>query len=117
MFILGLSELIQAKSWTRYTEELLKSEHLTILLLFTWLPFGLFIVNGHNIWVMGPPVIITIFGWVMVIKCALYLLAPKAMLGLAKIMMPTHTVLVRISGSLLIILGTWVMFDTYNRYG
>ena len=66
---------------------------------------------------MGPPVIITILGWVMVIKCALYLLVPQAMLGLAKKMRPAYPTLFRISGVGQIIFGTFVMLDTYNRYG
>ncbi len=117
MFIVGLSELIHAKTWATYLEELFDTGHSAIVFVPFWLLFGLVIVNGHNIWVMGPPVIITILGWIMVIKCALYLLVPQAMLGLAKKMRPAYTTLFRISGAGQIILGTFVMLDTYNRYG
>ncbi len=116
MFIVGLSELIHAKTWATYLEELFESGHSAIVFVPFWLLFGLVIVNGHNIWVMGPPVIITIFGWIMLIKCALFLLAPQAMLSLAKKKVPARTTLLRISGIVLIILGTFVMLDTYSRY-
>lgn len=117
MFILGLSELIHAKTWARYTEDLMNSEHIVIMHTPFWLLFGLVIVNGHNIWEMGPPVIITVFGWLMLVKCILVMLAPQPMLDMAKKMKSTRVIILRISGIVMVILGTYTMLDTYNRYG
>ena len=117
MFILGLSELIQAKAWARYLEKLLESEHSVIMFTPILLIFGLVIVDGHNIWVMGPPVIVTIFGWLALVKCTLCLMAPQAMLGMAKKMKSSRVTVLRISGVVMIVLGTFVMLDTYSRYG
>ncbi len=117
MFIIGLSELIHAKLWARYTEELLESEHTVIMHTPFWLVFGLVIVNGHNIWEMSPPVIVTVFGWLMLVKCILVMMAPTPMLSIGRKMKSSRMMALRISGVVMIALGTYVMLDTYSRYG
>jgi len=43
---------------------------------------GMFMILFHNTWTGGWEVIITLVGWLALIKGVLLLLAPKAMLGL-----------------------------------
>ncbi len=48
------------------------------MLLSLWfLPWGLLIVFGHNIWGANWQVIITVLGWFITLKCILYLLVPN----------------------------------------
>jgi hypothetical protein len=41
------------------------------------LPVALVLIVGHNVWVWDWPVFLTIAGWGMTIKSALYLVAPR----------------------------------------
>ena len=49
--------------------------HLVILTLV----LGLAVVAGHNVWVADWPVVITLFGWILVVKSTLFLLFPQSM--------------------------------------
>lgn len=45
---------------------------------------GLLLIIVHNIWVLEPRVIITLIGWLIVIKSILWLAVPEAMVRLSK---------------------------------
>ena len=76
---------------------------------------GLLIVVGHNKWAFEIPVIITLYGWGMVIKSSIYLLFPQTM---AKVVPGTEESFRRTSifaGALMTILGALLIFDTYFK--
>ena len=54
---------------------------------------GMFMINFHNLWT-GWEVIITLIGWLALIKGVLLILAPKAMLGMAKMFTKNDSVFV-----------------------
>lgn len=73
---------------------------------------GLAIVNAHNIWVLGWPVIITLFGWAMVISGALRVMLPGVVtrVGDAMIERPAAT---RIAGVVWAVLGAVLTYQGY----
>jgi hypothetical protein len=78
ILFLGLSYLLQARRWATWIKEYgEQAGDLYLTLLFAlFLLAGLVVVSTHNIWVLDWPVVITIFGWGMVIKSVLLLVAP-----------------------------------------
>jgi hypothetical protein len=76
VLILGISYVLNVKLWARYITELIEAnERLFSLSLLVFL-FGLIIVLNHNHWEWSPQVIVTLFGWHMLIKGVLILLFP-----------------------------------------
>lgn len=59
-----------------------KSKGLTLLLGIFGLFIGSLIINYHNIWIKGWPVLITILGWFAIIESMLLIAMPKIILSL-----------------------------------
>ncbi len=77
LFVLGVSYATQADSWVRVAKEAIDRPERYFPIAVFLLILGLAIVTIHNVWVIGLPVAITIFGWIMTIKGALYLVYPR----------------------------------------
>ena len=75
--IAGLSCIIQPRIWIDLSKELLKKPSSLIVWSIQFLPFGLIIILGHNLWVADWRIIVTLIGWLATIKCILYLLFPR----------------------------------------
>ena len=81
--LVGLSLLVQAKSWLHLVKWMLAWEdrHLQffcMLYCMAYLPFGLFIVLVHNEWVFSYSVVVTLLGWLTCLQCATFLVYPPA---------------------------------------
>lgn len=75
-FVLGLSFLVYAKTWTELVKDWSKNHsHLLTMALVQFI-FGMVILLYHNKWEWSPWLIITLSGWLMVIESVFYLLAP-----------------------------------------
>ncbi len=80
---IGLGILLNRERYTKIYQELLNSPALLYVSGIVVLLIGWFIVSIHNEWETGWPLVITIFGWVALIKGALILALPRAMQALA----------------------------------
>ncbi len=67
MLAVGAGLLIDQRAFKEMAAEFLASRTLLFLSGFLTLLGGLAIVNTHNVWELGWPVIITIIGWLAVI--------------------------------------------------
>lgn len=76
LIITGLSYLLQSFVWKDLIKELLTKQTWLIFWSLLFLPWGLIVVFVHNLWVANWTVMITILGWLITIKCVLYLLVP-----------------------------------------
>lgn len=73
---------------------------------------ALAIVNTHNVWVADWPVIITLFGWVMLISGAGRLAVPHVIIRISNKMMD-QPLLTRISGAVWILIGGFLTYKGY----
>jgi hypothetical protein len=73
---------------------------------------GLSIVNTHNVWVFDWPLIVTLFGWALVLSGASRIVAPRVVdrVGGAMMDRPTMT---RIAGAVWGVLGIFLTFKGY----
>ena len=73
---------------------------------------GLAIVNKHNIWIADWPIIITLFGWAMIIGSGARVVLPSAVstIGSAMIGNPTVT---RGSGAVWALIGVYLTYKGY----
>jgi hypothetical protein len=74
--LIGLSHLLQPAPWVDFFCWLRsKSFGAFIVVIYTW-PVAIVIVTFHNSWELRPAVFITLAGWSMLVKCAIYALHP-----------------------------------------
>ena len=74
---------------------------------------GLAIVNTHNLWTMDWPVIITLFGWAMLISGAGRLAFPHVIIRISNHMMD-QPLLTRIAGAVWILIGGFLTYKGYS---
>lgn len=74
---------------------------------------GLAIVNSHNLWVLDWPVIITLFGWALLISGAARIVAPGVVDDVGDTMMD-RPVLARIVGLFWGALGAYLCVKGYG---
>ena len=97
-----------------------EDETLTYLTAGMFLTMGLIIVWTHNDWYLDIPIIITILGWVLVIKAMLWILFPKYMVLFSKKFKPlvlktwfriVYGVVLILIGILILLAESLISFD------
>jgi hypothetical protein len=112
LLILGLSYLFQATIWIRLSRDALANDYKYYTLYLLLLIFGLVVITEHNKWIMDWNVVITVFGWSMVIKSAIFLIAPQLMEPFAKLLeMGFVKNWIRIAGVVLTIVGAILVYN------
>jgi len=73
---------------------------------------GLSIVNTHNVWVLGWTLIVTLFGWALLLGGALRIVAPRVVHRVGGAMMDRPT-MTRIVGVFWAFLGAFLTLKAY----
>jgi hypothetical protein len=114
--LMGLSHLTQPQLWVRFFEVVKQTGAAGLMIPVYTLPIALVLVVGHNVWVWDWPLFLTIAGWIMMIKCTLYLLVP----GLADWVLLRDIAKsprsYRIAGAIMAILGGIVTWQAWTVY-
>jgi hypothetical protein len=76
LLIAGIAMLINRKELDTIAQELLRSSLLLLLLGLIDFTIGLAIVLTHNVWVADWRVIITLLGWLLIVRGAVRVLIP-----------------------------------------
>jgi uncharacterized protein YjeT (DUF2065 family) len=109
--ILGIGVLFNSKQIAKMANEYVKNEGLLFLTGMISVVIGLLMVQAHNYWESNWTIIITIISWVVLIKGALLLIAPKAGANMSR-KLGTETVYM-ISGLVYIVLGVYLSVMGY----
>ena len=104
LLAVGVGILINPKLFRTMAGEVVRS--ITFVYLFGLLDFaaGLAIVLTHNVWAANWRVLITLIGWLMLVRGAVRILAPEAIMGFAanllrnKQMMPVAAAVTSVLG-------------------
>jgi uncharacterized membrane protein HdeD (DUF308 family) len=88
--------------------------HREVFFLFAimTLIIGLLLVMSHNTWVMGWPVIITLFGWLVLISGITRLFFPECASRLSRPFL-NHPISMKITAIVLLLLGVYLLFHVY----
>jgi hypothetical protein len=81
--IVGASILFNPKVFHDIAAEVVRSATLVYLFGFIDFAAGLAIVLSHNVWLMGWPVLITLIGWLLLIRGTVRVLIPETVMGYA----------------------------------
>ncbi len=81
--IVGASVLLNPKTFRTLAGEVIRS--VTLVYLFGFLDFaaGLAIVLTHNVWLLSWRVVITLVGWLLLIRGAMRILIPETIMSYA----------------------------------
>ena len=112
--ISGLSHVLHPAKWGALLRPLRERETGGFILAAMSLPLGLTIILGHNTWVWGLPVIVTVAGWMGMLKSVIYLLFPRAHVRV----MPSDARMakgIRIVGGVMLVLGALTAYDSFYR--
>ena len=82
--VVGVSHVVHARRWADFFTGLERSPGTALVIGALTLPMGLFIALGHDVWGVELRVVVTLCGWAMVLKGALYLLFPAAFQAMVK---------------------------------
>ncbi|NNF59501.1 MAG: hypothetical protein HKN04_14790 [Rhodothermaceae bacterium] len=111
LVVYGLSHLFHPTRWAALFLGLRDRPEGGLLIGLLTLPLGLLMVAGHNIWVLDFPVLITVAGWLTLIKGTIYVLAPQTFLRASPV---SHEVFVRgfrKVGVVMTVLGVVLLVD------
>ena len=120
-FVIGGIALIVNPNITRSLfdtfTDIENNEGLIHLTAWMFLMLGLITVWVHNEWYFGYSILITLFGWILVIKAGLWLLIPKHIVHLAKKM--SFIIKNRwfhiVYGAVLVLLGLFILVKQHTE--
>jgi hypothetical protein len=104
LLVVGAGILINPKPFHTVAGEVVRS--MTLVLLFGVFDFaaGLAIVLTHNVWAPNWRVLITLLGWLMLIRGTVRILAPELIMGYAKTLLRNKQVM-PVAGIVTAVLG------------
>jgi len=111
--IVAVGVLINTAIYRRIVEEFTESHALCYLGGILALFFGLFILNFNNAWTADWTVIITIIGWLSVVKGVLIIVFPNVFLNFSNWMRMGDAIM-RYMGIIYLLLG---LFLTFKGFG
>ncbi len=112
LVVLAVGLLVRQDSWRTMANDFVANRPLLFLSGFLTLLGGLALVNTHNVWEAGWPVIITIFGWLAVIGGTARMLFPETVVGISARMLKEKTWLT-VAGAVEGLLGLWLCYAGY----
>ena len=112
LLAMGLASLIHPQKMRHMAREFLDGEALIFMSGVIALPVGLAIVNSHNVWLIGWPVIITFFGWMIVCAGIARMMLPGAMKTIGGAMIE-KTAYLAVPGALVAALGAYISYQGY----
>jgi hypothetical protein len=112
LVVLAIGLLTRQDAWRSMAKEFTANRPLLFLSGFMTLLGGLALVNTHNVWETGWPVIITIFGWLAVIGGIARMLFPETVVGISERMLNNKTYL-SVAGIVEGLIGLWLCYVGY----
>ena len=109
LLVIGAAILIDRKNIRAMATDFLEHRGLIFLAGVLTLLGGLAIVLTHNAWHGGWPVVITLFGWLMVIGGAFRILFPDSVKSLGTTMLANDNYLIGV-GVVEALFGAWLCY-------
>ena len=114
LLIAGIAMLVNRKELDALAQELLRSSLLLFLLGLIDFSVGLAIVLNHNVWIADWRVLITLLGWLLIVRGAVRVLIPDQVKPLgAKLLKNANAVTGSLAGT--IVAGLILSYFGYAR--
>lgn len=112
LLVAAVTMLADAKDLQEMARDFLKDRALIYVTGVLAMLGGLAIVNNHNIWIADWPVLITLFGWAMIIGGAVRMALPSAVRSIGGAMIKNPT-MIRVSGAVWALIGAFLIYEGY----
>ena len=112
ILVLSIPMIVVPTSLQQTTRRFLADSPLIVITGVLAMTAGLSIVNTHNVWVLDWTLIVTLFGWALVLGGASRIVAPQVVEKVGGSMMD-HPTMTRIIGALWAFLGGFLTFKGY----
>jgi len=112
LLVAAIAMLADTKDLQEMAREFLKDRALIYVTGVLAMLGGLAIVNNHNIWIVDWPVIITLFGWAMIIGGAVRMALPSAVRSIGGAMTKNPTMM-RVAGAVWALVGAFLIYKGY----
>ena len=112
LVVVGLTVLVDPKGLRDMGREFMASRAMIFMSGFLTLLAGLVIVNTHNVWRGGWPVVITLLGWLLVAGGIFRIGFPALVTSLGEAML-ARTTLLRVIGVVQVALGGFFIYVGY----
>jgi len=110
--ILSLYMLFKHENLRLVMTDILEQRALFFFVAIVTLIIGLLLVVSHNIWVLGWPLIITLFSWLILISGLIRIFYPETARKMANSFL-SHPKRIKITGVVMFIIGIWLLFCVY----
>ena len=110
LLVLGLSYIANTAMWLRVVRDAMAEPARYFFMVILTLVLGLLIIATHNVWVADWPVVVTLLGWILAVKSALFLLFPQVMGIFSGWTDRFMTTWIRAGGLLLVMLGAILVY-------
>ena len=109
--LVGLSHLLQPAAWVDFFVWLRSKTFGGFIVVIYTLPIAMVLIVFHNQWTLRPSIVLTIAGWIMLVKCVVYAIYPVAFTRTAtKGFSARNSVIAGITG---IVIGVLLFTDSY----
>jgi hypothetical protein len=112
LLVAAITMMVSPRYINEMASEFLKSRALIFFSGVLAMIAGLAIVNTHNVWMADWPVVITVFGWAMVIGGAVRMAAPNVVQAIGGRMLGNPT-LTRVFGPLWAVVSVYLTYEGY----
>ncbi len=112
ILVLGMPMIFSPERLQETTKRFLADSPLVLVSGVLAMTAGLSIVNTHNVWVLGWPLIVTLFGWALVLGGASRIVAPRVVEHVGGAMMDRPT-MTRVVGAFWVLLGAFLTVKAY----
>lgn len=110
--IMSLFVLFRQEATKSVVMDILAQRALMFFIAIVSLILGLMLVVGHNLWVMGWPVIITLVAWLVLISGILRLVAPELSIKIAQWWL-INRVYLRVAAVIYLLIGIYLLYRAY----
>lgn len=111
LVIVGLAWFTRKEFMKVAVEDFFNSAGLMLVTGIIALIMGLLIVVGHNVWELSWRTVITVIGYMSLLKGCVYLYAPYKMLDVSKAIMKDNVC--KIMCGVTVAVGAWLFYSTF----
>ena len=111
--LIGLGVLINSDFYAKNFSGFFKDVPLEFMSALTMQVLGLLIVLTHNVWEMSGAVIVTLVGWALLVKGAVWMVCPRSLAKIFKLFQKNLKTLMTIDGVVLLVAGLYLVYQGF----
>lgn len=110
--LLGLSILLYVPAWQKVMDKWEQDHYALIPMMMMYFILGLLMVRMYNVWEWNVWLLVTLTGWILILKSVLYFLLPGSVLK-AALKMKKGKAMLYVGGLVCLIVGLVLSYYVY----